>query len=453
MTAVGVQLYIIFESTPAFQTFYEQASEGSLLQLIQRLLPGLRGPVSLSRRPAANWSLSSDGKRAKVPVVIPFSAADYVGSFDISTLQKDPSAPIIGLGVDIGAEAGEHWCPVGPDGVVFGTRKEARRLIGADELTNQSFTGKGVNVVLIDRGLNKDWLTTYCKSTSYGGGWPFVAQPGDTRPDQKPGQTAVADARHGLMLARNILDLAPDAVLWDLPLLPPRILALGSFLSDAQAAFNVMLADIYSKGGSWILVNAWAIYDRRQEIPLGNYTENNRSDLHPFTALIDNAVTNNLDVVFCAGNCGEYCPDGRCGPADQGPGHSIWGANSFYRVLSVGAARTDATWIGYSSQGPGQPNLGPPLSTGVNQKPDLCAPSGFCEDFDAHQLNAGTSAATGVMAGVLAALRSNWPSTTVAPAAMIQKLNATAQPPLPGGWNQRYGNGIVDIPKVLKVLP
>jgi subtilisin family serine protease len=257
------------------------------------------------------------------------------------------------------------------------------------------------------------------------------------------------------MLARNILDIAPEAVLWDLPLLPPRISNIAVFLSEAHAAFIAMLNDIDQRRGTWILVNAWAIFDRQTEVPFGGYTENRptAATLHPFTQEVADAVGHKRDVIFCAGNCGEFCPDKRCGAIDRGAGRSIWGANSFYRVLTVGAARTDGAWIGYSSQGPGQPNLSPPTGPGFSKKPDLCAPSGFCEDFDAHLLNAGTSAATGVAAGVVAALRSRWAPTVIQPELLYLILNATARQPLPPqGWNERFGNGILNVPGALAIL-
>ena len=49
-------------------------------------------------------------------------------------------------------------------------------------------------------------------------------------------------------------------------------------------------------------------------------------------------VNDGIDVVFSAGNCGQFCPDRRCGETDRGPGHSIWGANSHPRVLTFGAS-------------------------------------------------------------------------------------------------------------------
>ena len=66
------------------------------------------------------------------------------------------------------------------------------------------------------------------------------------------------------------------------------------------------------------------------------------------------ALQEHVDVVFAAGNCGEFCPAPRCGKVDRVPGHSIWGANSSSAVITAGAVLTNEMWLGYSSQGPGQ---------------------------------------------------------------------------------------------------
>jgi hypothetical protein len=195
--------------------------------------------------------------------------------------------------------------------------------------------------------------------------------------------------------------------------------------------------------GDWVIVNAWAIFDRRQEYPRGSYTGDSQ---HALNLAVSRAVDeDNLDVVFCAGNCGQFCPDLRCGPADRGPGDSILGANSHPSVLTVGAVRTDTMWLGYSSQGPGQPGL-------ETNKPDLCAPSQFCETDDANLVNAGTSAASAVAAGVVAGLRSGWDSKKVSPSQLIQVLNATARKVVSSTWEERYGHGIIDAKAAVDAL-
>jgi len=153
-------------------------------------------------------------------------------------------------------------------------------------------------------------------------------------------------------------------------------------------------------------------------------------------------------VILAAGNCGEFCPGERCGGLDRGPGHSIWGANAHPLVITAGAVRTDETWLGYSSQGPGPVLL-------ATQKPDFCAPSQFCETYDAAVLNSGSSAACAMTAGVVAALRGNpaWDQVTVTPADMKAALITSTRQTHGPGWNERLGFGILDAAGAIAQLP
>ena len=105
------------------------------------------------------------------------------------------------------------------------------------------------------------------------------------------------------------------------------------------------------------------------------------------------------------------------------------------------SVRADDMWLGYSSQGPGQPRLGA-------DKPDFCATSQFREDDDAFSINTGTSAACGLTAGIVAALRSRWDSATVSPHHLKQALNQTARKPVGVKWTNdlkhRLGHGVLD---------
>ena len=144
--------------------------------------------------------------------------------------------------------------------------------------------------------------------------------------------------------------------------------------------------------GRWVFVNAWSVYDPRGEAAPGEYIRNR---YHWVACAVDHAATV-ADVVFAAGNCGAFCPDGRCAQDVIGPGRSILGANSLDSVLTVGAARSDGIWAGYSSQGPGQfPEYGGP----PQQKPDVAAPAHFRMLDTAHRLAGGSSAASAVAAG------------------------------------------------------
>lgn len=375
----------------------------------------------------------------EVVVALNVSGSDKRTSQDVvnDIIKAVAEKPDIFLGSspDLVFAASDHWCLGDASDPVFSDRSAAERLLGVDYLRSQTnMTGKGVNVVIVDQGLDKQAL-----GASYGGGWTV----GNSPPGSPLPQPGSVRRPHAMMIAHNILKVAPDALLFDLPLAPPRISNIQAFLSLADAAYRTILIDIavWKLGkfpGPWILVNPWGIYDRKSEYPLGHYTENPNS---PFNQLVHDAVRDNIDVVFAAGNCGQFCPDNRCGATDQGPGRSIWGANSLGTVLTVGAVRADSMWLGYSSQGPGQPRLG-------SKKPDLCAASQFCEDDDAFSINTGTSAACGMTGGIVAALRGRWNSATVSPHQLKHILNQAARKPPGLQWGNslghRLGNGILD---------
>jgi hypothetical protein len=355
-------------------------------------------------------------------------------------------SPLVSIGVNPAMTVSEFSVPVAPDGALFGTLDDARRLIRADQVP-ASLDGRSVNVVLIDSGIDKSVVP----AGQFGGGWhPKPVDP-TLPPPPLPGMTTGSDALHGMMIVNNILAVAPRATIFDVPLIPPpKIFDIFNFLHVAHATYRRILHDIlWFRGhgffpGPWIFMNAWAIFDRRSEgVYLGEYTENlgiGGVPPHPFIRVIEEVASKNFDIVFCAGNCGEVCPDDRCGPDDYGPGRGIWGANAHRQVLTVAAVRVDEMWPGYSSEGPGPtPNL-------YAQKPDLSAPSQFVGTSGQYPPNTGTSASAAITAGIVCALRSqkNWTQTTVPPYILKLILNNTAMQTQGPGWNRWLGNGILD---------
>ena len=356
----------------------------------------------------------------------------------------------------------DSWCPgesAAPE--FFATRARADLLIGASALTAAPpvLRGQEVNLVIVDQGFSRPRLAEVVSGFRYGGGFPLRLIGG---PPVDPGEAPPTG--HGTMVARNALALAPQARIWDFPMIPKRITDVKGYVSWAFVAF-VWLTTVISLHQAkskilqrpvrpWVVSNAWGIPDRRFEIPRGTYTT---TPSNPFNLLVE--VANDLlhvDQVYAAGNCGQFCPVGRCGPNDRGPGRSIWGANSHPKVLTVGAVRADGIWLGYSSQGPGQPQF--VEAPAVNMKPDLCAPSQFVDDDDAAFVSSGTSAACGIAAGALAALRSaGGPAAnaaTVTPNALRALLRTTANQTEPGpAWNIRLGYGILDLSKAVPQLP
>jgi|SRR5271165_795259 len=413
------------------------------------ILPSLAGKFEVVALPTRNWKLMvkevPEEARPLTELVISVEFHDEAVLIEFREAIRHIGAIV---GADIAARQTEYWCPANVEQLIFGNRAAARQLIYAEELARQNLVGDGVNVVVVDRGLDERFL-----GANFRGGWS-ITNP-YTHVLQMPGRTQGEDARHGMMMVRNILDAAPNASIYDFPLIPPRIWDISPFVADAQAAFQQLRHDIRFLGrwpqwtGPWVLVNAWAVFDRRSEHPAGDYTDNLA---HPLNAEVTRAADDGLDLVFCAGNCGQFCPDQRCGPRDQGPGQSIFGANSHPRVISVGAVRVDAKWLGYSSQGPGQPNMALAGSLPPLRKPDFCAPSNFSETGDAYTANTGTSAACGVTAGVVAALRSRWAQAAVSPDVLRAILSLSARKTEGPGWNGRLGNGVLNVETALQVL-
>lgn len=347
-----------------------------------------------------------------------------------AALEDGPLGAFIDIGADLPVQGTYHWCPTGASNQLFGTRQQAEQLLGVDLLHTEGLQGEDVIAVVIDQGLNEELIPK-----NFAFRWPLGGSP-----VSGPGMG------HGDIVARNIIRCAPKAGIIDMPMIPPKIGDLPSFLSDAQAALNSILALIsfieqIATNITWIFVNAWAVYDRRLESGMAvKYSDDGN---HPFNKKMDEIATSfsdaRVDVVLAAGNCGEFCSDARCGPNDTGPGNSIFGANAHPKVLTVGAVRTDDIWIGSSSQGPGL------IAT---EKPDVCAPSHFRENNESANGNLGTSAAAAMAAGVVALLRcSNVPKgkNNRTPEELIAILRNTARKTgFPAGWDDRRGRGTID---------
>lgn len=336
-----------------------------------------------------------------------------------------------------------HWAPGRGEGGTFGALCDAHRLIGAGVLAQAGLDGAGVHVVVVDQGVDAARLPD---RTQFAGGWM-------KRGGARPGEAA-KDNRHGTMVAANVLALAPRATIWDCPLIPPRIIGtLQPFLSDALGAIERMREDIAllqayapaTYGGAWVFVNAWGIYDRS-----GDAAASAACACDPAHAALAAAAAaaETADIVFAAGNCGAFAPDGRCTAEVIGPGRSILGAASLPGVLTVGAVRTDGLWAGYSSQGPGQF----PVDGVPQQKPDLSAPSSFRMPGTAHRVAGGTSAAAAVAAGVVAALRTAGRGTAMPTAHLFDLLRRTSRQAGAAGWNPRTGHGVLDCAAALKAL-
>ncbi|MEY8842310.1 hypothetical protein AB9K41_25045, partial [Cribrihabitans sp. XS_ASV171] len=145
----------------------------------------------------------------------------------------------------------------------------------------------------------------------------------------------------------------PNAVIWDMSILPQRIDDVPSYTSVAGAHFNSLLdkvrGDIEAgKDESWIVVCAWSLADTGYEAGILQYHDDRR---HLLSQKIIEMVAEGIDVVFAAGNLGQFSPAQGAGHYDIGPGRSVVGANGLPEVLTVGAVDPTGNWVGASSQG------------------------------------------------------------------------------------------------------
>jgi len=361
------------------------------------------------------------------------------------------------VAIDLPTGLANVWCPNEATFPLFGDLALALAQMGAGAAAAKDANGRNVNVVIIDQGINRNVLGQRVPGANFVGGWstpefdkggppgPFnLIPPGGWR-DDGLGPTVT----HGTKMASLVLAVAPQARILDLALLPSHILSLrgaDGFLSWAVAAYWILVATIpwlrllfpdYS--GPWVLNNSWAVYNLSTDDPPGSFLNYGSNPNHPLNLAVAAAPLAGIDVVFAAGNCGQFCPDPRCGAGQIGLARSIYGVAAINDVLTVAAVRGDETWLGYSSQGPASPLFG-------SIKPDLCAPSQFAGVGDWNRSFTGTSSACALTAGAVAARRSLVPPAAEAPPALRAHAVATARLVVNQvAPDQRRGAGMIDV--------
>lgn len=295
-----------------------------------------------------------------------------------------------------------------------GTIADVAGFLSCPSLWTRGIRGAGVVIGICDTGVDKNPIPQVI------GGWsPNSAYPPGTDP-----------GGHGTMCATDALGMCPEAKIFDIGVLKSTGDMTG-FLSDALAGFNWAVTQYKANKTPQILSNSWGMF---QENWAPDYVRNAN---HLFTRKVVEAIDLGIIVTFAAGNCGQVCPDGRCG-SDTGPGRSIWGANGHPRVITVGAANIRGEWIGYTSQGPAalDPN-----------KPDFCAPSHFQGRYAS---DSGTSAANPVCAGVIGLLRSH--DQTLTQDRVKKALQETATNLCSAGWDQHSGYGMINAARAFDKL-
>jgi subtilisin family serine protease len=323
-------------------------------------------------------------------------------------------------------------CPGDP---AQGTHTDVERLLCTSQMRAAGMAGSGVLVAIVDTGVNIAYLNSHGKSPTFDPARSWAPQAGLT-----PGSMPVD---HGTMCAFDVCIAAPNCTLLDIALLSstasgPTI--MSGFLSDAIRAYRHLI-DVMTaprrpgEARSLVVNNSWGMFHPSWDFPVGdpgNYSDNPD---HPFNRIVGELELVGADILFAAGNCGANCPDGRC----QGvTANAIYGANGHPQVLCIAGVDTTKQRVGYSTIGPGRL---------TRNKPDLSGYTHF-RGSGVYPADGGTSAATPVVTGVVAAVRSRRPynpsDSTSHPAAIRTLMTSTAEDVGTTGYDLEHGYGIVN---------
>ena len=223
---------------------------------------------------------------------------------------------------------------------------------------------------------------------------------------------------------------------------------MDGLLSDAVQSYGVLLSYLTRAAQPFagdhtprtlVVNNSWGMFNPSWDFPVGdpeNYSDNPD---HLFNTIVACLEAAGADVLCAAGNCGPECPDLRCQRAtDKG----IYGANSSPAVTCVAGVTMTKDRLGYSTKGPGRLE---------KKKPDIASYTHFAGS-GVFAADGGTSAATPVAAGVVAAVRRLYSASVVAPAQLRDLLRQTATPQGGDGFNYEYGYGVIDVRGLLDGL-
>jgi subtilisin family serine protease len=243
------------------------------------------------------------------------------------------------------------------------------------------------------------------------------------------------------MCAFDAMIGAPECTLLDIAVLQstaPGSTIMEGVLSDAVRAYAHLVA--VASDPAWpysalAVNNSWGMFHPSWDYPVGhpgNYSDNAN---HPFNRIVGTLERAGADILFAAGNCGRECPDGRCqGLTNAG----VFGANSHPQVTCVAGVDTGRQRVGYSTSGPGRL---------MRSKPDVCGYTHFAGS-GVYAADGGTSAATPVVAGLVAAVRTRLPyeasKQATHPAAMRWLLMRTADDLGTAGFDFDHGHGVVN---------
>ena len=318
-------------------------------------------------------------------------------------------------------------CPGDP---AMGSAADVAAQTGAGALAAKGMDGRRVTLAVVDTGVNVSHLRAKGQHPKLDARRSWTPPGVTTKPGQHP-------VDHGTMCAFDTAITAPKATLVDYAVLLSRAqgqTVMSGLLSDAVVAYSKLrqvLDRIPAARRALVVSNSWGMFSPSWDFPVGhpgNYSDN---PAHPFNVIVGSLEAAGADILFAAGNCGRDCPDSRC---QFGKTRPICGASSHPSVISVAGVDVKRNRAGYSSQGPGRLTA---------QKPDMCGYTHF-KGSDVYPADGGTSAACPVLAGFVAAVRSKYPATKLAPAQLRALLYKTAIDLGGSGFDYDYGWGVPD---------
>jgi hypothetical protein len=323
-------------------------------------------------------------------------------------------------------------CPASPP---LGTARHVAARIGVPWLRRRRMDGRGVFLAIVDTGINLAHLRSKGLSPRLDPHRSWMARSGDTAGNLPVG--------HGTMVAYDAMIAAPRATLLDIALLRSTRRGgsvMAGLLSDAIKAYAHLYRIIrrpFRPGTltSLVVNNSWGMFHDSWDFPIGHPGRYADNPAHPFNRIVGVLEHAGADILFAAGNCGRECPDGRCRSVTNA---GIYGANSHPLVTTVAGVDVLKRRVGYSTSGPGKLQY---------LKPDVCGYTHF-RGSDVYSADGGTSAATPVVAGLVAAFRSRFPFNPAdfrtSPAAICNLLTRTAEDRGSIGFDFDFGWGIAD---------
>lgn len=351
-------------------------------------------------------------------------------ALEIAGMAMRDRPDVIGIYAD-GPIAPMQICPGSPP---LGTDADVERLLDVNTLRAKGMDGRNVAVAIVDTGLNIAFLQSRGKPAHFDAARSWTPDP----TTQTPGDLPVD---HGCMCAFDAMIGAPECTLLDIAVLlseAPGSTVMEGLLSDAVRAYGHL--HTVSTRPDWpysalVVNNSWGMFHPSWDFPVGhpgNYSDNAN---HPFNRIVGTLERAGSDILFAAGNCGRECPDGRCqGLTNAG----VFGANSHPQVTCVAGVDTARERVGYSTSGPGRL---------MRSKPDVCGFTHFAGS-GVFTADGGTSAATPVVAGLVAAVRTRLPyeasKIVTHPAAMRWLLLRTADDLGAAGFDFDHGHGVVN---------